>query len=746
MTDSEPGAAPQDDPTASPGAGPTGTAPGTPPGLALAWRAPLLAYGVTLAVGVVLGVLALLALSSGDAPEEVSDVSSAAEGVLAWIAMPFQLVAMALGGRISAGDDTFSISVRAMPLVLTATYVVMLARAAGAAESRIPSRSRTDRAITSGAAAVGTAVVVAVLTRLLALRSDGTAVHALSVSLVVGTLLLTFLGDLAGRELRSVGLPAVARRWASPAIAWLAHLGIWMVVSFPVLFVVSWVQEGFRAALALPLWWPIGGMWTYVLGHLSGIGTSGFYAYAWSGDGVLTPLALLLGAVVATVFAATVWHVRATRDQAELAAPASWVPLPVAFAIGGVVVTLLSMVSIGGGGFGVSGAFTVMPAAWTCLLLALWGVAAEGLSRTVAPRTAALLPAPVVARLQAGLPERPDAPVTPAEPMTPEQARKVRRIALLVGGALAVVVAAAIAVSVISSTYFTPERAAQDYVDAIADGDVDAVADSLPSGQDLSSLLLTEEIYDAATDRPTDYAVGDVSTLGDSAMVEVTAENGVGGDSYVSLEKGDKKFGIFQEWDVTEGLTSTLNVSSGEVEELTVNGVTVTADDAGYATYAVLPGTYEVDLYAGSDWIDGAASEVAVPLGEYASAETSAPEPSDAFVQRVDEEVGAWLEECMTSTEVDPDGCPQEAYVYGDVRNVAWELTQAPEVDYEYFDTSFPMTLYVSGGSATATYEVDESYGFGPKDWNEETEESSLDFSVEVDLSGDDLEVTPDSY
>jgi hypothetical protein len=56
------------------------------------------------------------------------------------------------------------------------------------------------------------------------------------------------------------------------------------------------------------------------------------------------------------------------------------------------------------------------------------------------------------------------------------------------------------------------------------------------------------------------------------------------------------------------------------------------------------------------------------------------------------------------------------------------------------------MDLYVTGGLATASYEVDESYGYGPRQWTRETEESSLDFSVEVDQAGDALEVTLDSY
>ncbi|MFC7360919.1 hypothetical protein [Nocardioides astragali] len=743
MTDSDLGALPHDHPTAE---APSSSPPGRPPGLPLAWRAPLLAYAVTLGVGVVLGVLTIVALAGGDGPAEAQEVSDAAEGVLALLAIPFQLTAMALGGRIGFDNEAFSVSLMAPPLLLTATYAVVLARSAAAAESRSPSRTRQDRALTSGAAALGTALVVAVVTRAMALRADGESFHALSVSLVVGTLFLTFVADLVGRELRSVGLPALARTWAAAALAWFSHVGLWLVVSLPLLFVLAWTQEGFRTALSLPLWWPTGGLWTYVMGHLSGIGTSGFYSYAWSGGGVLAPLALLLGAVVATTFASLVWHLRSRRTSAELAVPGSWVQLPAAFAVGGVLVTMVSMVSVGGGAFGVSGSLTVMPAAWTCVLLGLWGLAAEALSRTVAPRLVEVLPSSFVARLRGSVaPAEPDEVATP-DPMTPEQARKVRRIALVVGAGLAVLAAVPLTVSAISSAFYSPEKAAQTYVDAVAAGDMGAVAEALPDSGDFSPLLLTEEIYEAATERPTGYEVGEVTILGDSAMVEVEATGGVGGDSYLSLEKGGKKFGLFQEWEVAEGLTSTLNVSTDGVEELTVNGVSVEAPSGGYPTFVVLPGTYSVDLYAGNEWLDGAASEVAVPLGAYASADTTTPGPSDAFTERVDEEIGAWLEECMASTEPEPDGCPQSVYAFGDVRNLSWELSEPPVVDYEYFEPTFPMTLYASEGVATATYEVDESYGFGPKQWTEETEESTLDFTIEVDVAGDSLDVTPETY
>lgn len=753
MTDQVSGAASHHDPTTAARPSTTSTAGGgTPPGLTRAWRAPLIAYGVTLATSFVLGILLLVAASSGSAPDEVEDVSSAAEGVLAWVAIPVQLAAMALGGRFGVDVDAFTVSIYALPLLLTATYLAVLGRVAGAAEARVPSRSRQDRVLTSGAAAIGAAVVVAVLTRLLALRSDGASIHALSVSLVVGTLVFTFAGDLAGRELSAAALPRAVRRWAPLAVAWLSHVALWLAVSLPVLFIVTWVQEGFRLALTVPLWWPTGSLWTYAMGHLSAVGTLGTYTYAWSDGGIVVPLVLLLGAVVATVFSSVVWHLRGRRSPAELAAPASWAHLPAAFAVGGLVVTVASVVSVGGGAFGVSGSLAIMPAIWTCVVLAVWGLGAELLSRSVAPRLAGALPVSVVTRLRG--PEPADAHATedgsglaPAPtPLTPEQARKVRRIAIVGGAALAVVVIAAIAVSVISSTYYTPERAAQEHVDAVADGDVDAVAAAVSGDDEVSPALLTAEVVEGASDRPTEYTVGEVTTLGGDALVEVTAEDGVGGESYVSLEKGDKKFGLFQEWDVVAGLTSTLSIATEGDADISVNGVAVPAPAEGYGSFAVLPGTYTVDPFAGNEWLQGAASEVEVPLGGFASPDVASPEPSDDFTQQVDEAIGAWLEECMASTEADPDGCPQSSYAFGDVRDLTWELTEEPSVDYDYFTPSFPMSLYVTGGSATATYEVDESYGFGPRQWVEESEESSLDFSVEVDLDGDRLEVTPEAY
>lgn len=704
----------------------------TPPGLMQCWRAPLIAYAATVAASFVLAVLTIIALSSSTSEGEVGDASEAVEGLFAFVALPFQLAAMALAGRVGFGDDELSVSLLGLPLLLTATYVFVTLRVASRSERCTPSTTRGERALTSGAAALIAVVVVGALTRIFALRSDGESIHALSISLVLGTLVLTFAADFAGRELVAASVPASLRSWLPAVTVWLSHVALWLAVAFPVLFVLTWVQEGFRPALSLPLWWPTGGLWTYAMGHLSSVGALGFNTYAWSDNGVLVPLALIGSALLAALAASVLWHLRNTRAAEELARPASWIQLPAVFAAGGLLITLLSAISVGGTILGTDGSATVAPALWTFILLGMWGGLIEGLSRTVAPRVAGALPAKVTSRLRGAALSDGPSPVAP-DPLTPEQARKVRRVALIGGTCVAVVVGAIVAVSVVNSMLYSPEKVAQKYLDAVAEGDVEAALESTSAPDGMSPLLMTDEIYAAATDRPTSYSVGEATSLLGSMYIEIEAEDGVGGDGSLTLKEGDKKFGLFDQWEVTEGLTSTISISTSSTSpSISVNGVEVEVTEE-YADYAVLPGTYSVDPFAGSEWVATEPSTVEVGLGEFAMAEPAEPQPSAAFEEQVDSALAEWLGACMESTEPEPDGCPQSAYAYGDVRNLSWELTTPPTVDYSYFDPTFPMSLSTSDGVATATYEVDESYGFGPKQWSKETEESSLYFGVTVD-------------
>ena len=161
-----------------------------------------------------------------------------------------------------------------------------------------------------------------------------------------------------------------------------------------------------------------------------------------------------------------------------------------------------------------------------------------------------------------------------------------------------------------------------------------------------------------------------------------------------------------------------------------------------YASYTVFPGTYSIDSYAGSDWFEAEPSTVEVVLGEVTLADPPAePQPSEELKAECEGAMDEWLDECMASTEPEPAGCPQTAYVYGEVRDLSWELTTPPTVDWSYIQPTFPLSLNSTDGVATATYEEDQSYGYGPKQWTEGAEESSLYIAITVEESGGELSV-----
>jgi hypothetical protein len=218
----------------------------------------------------------------------------------------------------------------------------------------------------------------------------------------------------------------------------------------------------------------------------------------------------------------------------------------------------------------------------------------------------------------------------------------------------------------------------------------------------------------------------------------------VGGAGFLTLEKDGRKFGIFDQWTVTEGLAGTVSLYGEGSEAVSINGVEVNPAEDPEAEYDAFPGTYSFDAFAASEWFEAEPTTIEVTPGGFGFAEPAEPRPSAAFEEKVDSELDEWLDGCMASTELEPEGCPQYAFAFGDVRNLSWELTTPPAVDYSFFDATFPIALSATDGVATATYEADDSYGYGPRNWTEETEESSINAYFEVDVVGDALTVSFD--
>lgn len=726
-------------------------------------RAPLIGYAATVVAGAVMTVLVVAAIvvDAGGFESDTGVNEDDTDGLWVWLGMPFQFAAMALCGRLHFEDEGFQVGIFALPLLLTAVFTVTTFLVAKRTEAKDPSPDASSRgflALTSGAAA---AVFVCVITRVMAMRAEGSTVHALSVGLFFGTLILTSLSAYAGRAGGAGSLlPGwFSREYRLAAQLWGHHLLLWIVVLIPIALVYALVESSVATALLIPLWGPTAGFFTYALGHLGGITLFGETAMGWD-IGTKTFIVLLVLALLLLIAASVTWLLRRNVDPEWLALPNSWIPLPAMFFVGGLIVWLIPTMRLSGGYSDLSGSATLQPAPWFFIVLAAWGALIELGSRTVAPALAARMPAGVRDRLAKSAGSSFVSPVSaqpvnapPREPMTPEQRRRAKVLGLLVGGLVVVLGGFWIAITIINSAAYGPEDQAREYLDAVQEADLEKALDLAPVGDEAETTLLSKDVYAAAESRITGYEIKDVEKEGDSATLTVALE-GLEGDPEVELvlDKDGHTGVFFDKWRVVEGgLARSVSVATPEEStSLGVNGVEISVQAGSDEDYWVFPGSYQFDPFLGNEWIAASSGEPTYvsPDEGFAYAEMPEGEPSEKFTAEVDEQLDAWLEECMSSKELDPPGCPQDAYPFGDnPRKIQWTLTKRPTLSVDYFDGTFPFELSSGDpGEAKVTYEADESYGFGAPDWVKGQETDTLYVSATVTESNGELTVEFSDY
>jgi len=714
-------------------------------------RAPLIGYAWLLLGAVVMMVLIVVAANVGSTGAEtgVESDDTNAFGVL--IGMPFQVAAMALLGSLHFTEDGVRASLFLPPLVLTGLYLVMTARAARRSEVMPAAGTRALTGVIVGFAA---AVVLTPVTWALAMRADAAAVHAASVSLFFGVWVLTALAAYVGTSRAArAGRPAwLPGDYVVAARLWVGSVTVWVVGAVVVLTVYAAVEGDFWVGILSPLWGVTAGLYSYALGHLGALSLAGETVDVGDLDAVWT-VVVIVAALALAALTSIAWHLRRDSRDAALAQPTSWVVLPATYAMGGLLVWLVPSAVLSGGISEFGGSATLQPAFWLVFVLVAWGAAVEAASRFVAPSLAAALPPRLHGVLRGPGPVDTSAagtPVAPVEtaPLTPEERARYKKMGIIAGVIAVVAIGGWITVSVVNSQFFGPEQQVEAYLDAVVDADLDDVNDLAPTDGDMADDdLMTSEVYDAAESRITGYEIGDVEEDGDTVTAEVRLE-GLGDtvDAELTLEKDGHTAVLFDKWRVADGgLAKAVTVYVPDASgDLAVNGVEVDPLDG---EVWLLPGDYVFDAFAGNPWLETAGDPITVAADEdYQYADLPYPVASDAFREEVQGQVDDYLAECMASTELEPEGCPNAAYEYSEVRNVQWTLVQAPTPDFNSFDGTFPADLsYGESGRATVTYEVDQSYGYGRPDWQEQTEESDLYLSsVTVTESGGELEVTID--
>lgn len=712
---------------------------------------PLLAYGVALLAALVVAIVLIAAIALTDGGSSSDDPSSTIdiEAIATLIGIPVQLAAMALGGSVSLGDSEFQMGLYAPPLVITAVFAAAAFVLSRRAERAKPSPSTAERLIVAAAGATVTAVAALIVTFALAMRDDGTAMHAADVGLFFGTWLLAGSASYAGRRSAHGSLwPRwFGTTWRRGAHLVTQHVLAWLVV-IPLAAGWLWVSGDLEAALYGLVWAPTMALDAFAMGHLGALSVAGEQGMAWElgwFPGIVLPL---LG-IALTVVAAIGWHLRRTStngapEPTPLTYPANWLVLPVSYAVGALVVCLLSTMRLTTVLFGHDDSASAHGAYWLIPVLAVWGLAVEALSLFVAPRLAGALPPTLTRRLAHG-PVAPAPAATPAPgsagPMSPADRVRAKKALIGVGAVAGAALVLGIIYSVLSSQLADPKDRAEEYLDALVDGDVEAVTTlSEIDGDEASEVFLTDAVYAAAGDRITGYEITDVEESGDSATVTVDLEGPEGGsDVELTLTADGHRALLFKDWKVDDGgLAREVTVSIPDSSAtLAANGVATDVPGGEDTDFWLLPGSYVFDPYGASEWLEPATTPTSVPAedtwGIYA--EVGDPAPSDALKEYVDSAVSDLLEECMAATELDPANCPQEAYAYSDdQRKVVWTLDSSPTVDWSAFYGSFPADLSTTGGSATVTYESDESYGFGRPDWQKETEQVDLYLYLIVNL------------
>lgn len=494
--------------------------------------------------------------------------------------------------------------------------------------------------------------------------------------------------------------------------------------------------------------------------------------------------ALLIGGI-GLVLASLLWqHQRRVVPDNVIALGISWIALPVAYFVGSLGLLILARASVkvgysGSFGDGEQMSAAVGLAAWTPLLALMAGVTVELLSRFAAPLAAPFIPGAVLSWFRrpltpaaAGAPTAPGTtegagtaalshatvplgvtggalavagaadpstgqPAAAPSPLSPTARKLLIGGSIAVGGAFVLVVGLVIAFNVISGTVYSPDKKVEAYLSALQDGEAStAVELSAPNAPTAQQALLTDAIAGAAEDRISGFEIVDSEEVGEDRR-EITAEitqDGVTTTRSFLVERSGRTALVFPEWQLQETSYAFLAIEIPDgATSLLVNDQEVPVDaldpQDGMATAAVLPGDYTVSLPEVSEMIAPEASAVHVTMDPDDWYELhAAPQYmlSEAGVAEAQKQVDAKVDECATSTEADPEGCPFGAYAWGIVEGSgSWTIDAYPTVALEPSRDGWRLTSFDSPGEAT--------FDFQTQSWDDEIEDESdtREFSVE---------------
>lgn len=385
----------------------------------------VVAYGSMLVAAAAITVVmaAMLNGGAGGAPTWlVGDGSLPGRfGVYPFVALLFQLVAMAMGGTLSLqlaqnimGEGaTTSASLHGVPLLVTLAGLVVLFLASRAHARRQVRRGARPDGFRIWLTALITGVVLAALAVGLSILLAGRGTLAISIisleyrfdavdlqlalfPLIAGTLVAGWGRQCAaGAE---GGLLAGTVRNLAPGLGTAVRLcgryaGGVALAGLVGLTVLAFVHHSPATGLATLFFGLTAVVEVMALGHLSGLtaqttarlGYQQDTAYIWSGAiqqyTGLWPMLIWVAIGVGILWLALSW----SRRRPRTAMATSWFAMPLAFLLLGLALQWAGTVRFADNGFVLQGFYGLAPAWWTPVCLLGWGVVVELLARFVAP-------------------------------------------------------------------------------------------------------------------------------------------------------------------------------------------------------------------------------------------------------------------------------------------------------------------------------------------------------------------------
>lgn len=304
--------------------------------------------------------------------------------------------------------------------------------------------------------------------------------------------------------------------------------------------------------------------------------------------------------------------------------------------------------------------------------------------------------------------------------------------------ALGLLIAFGITVIVLNLMTYSPSGLVQSYLNSLAKGKA-SEAIAYP-GIDLSdenkqyatdaSLASIEQI-EIASD--IEGANGRHAVTASYVLIDLDGNEHPGQTTF-QVERGEKIYGLFDEWAFSANPVATLEVTVSNDWRFNLNkqqvAITGGQPNEPQSVTVLVPNLYQVEHL--SNYFSSTRQDIAIAnIGETLQASLEL-EPTSQFIDLISGELNEYLDQCATQTVLQPTGCPFGKYLSDTVvSDPVWSMSEYPEIVFETSEEGW----LIPATSGAAALEVRMKSIFDGKEY---TFNDTIGFEVSYLIQPDD--------